>query len=174
MQVPADGESLFTISDRNEVWIMANVYAKNIRSVKKDMEAFVKTSAYPEEVFVGKINLLAQVFDEEERVVKARIEMSNPENKLLPGMYVEVFLEENASESALAIPTNALIFDDNQHFVLRYKSDCEVAPIPVSILSERQGTTFVSGNLQAGNLLINKNHLLFFTSLKEQKNKPTK
>ena len=58
-QISAEGDPLFTISDLNEVWIMANIYAGNIPYVKKDMSVEIKTVAYPDDLFSGKINSIS-------------------------------------------------------------------------------------------------------------------
>lgn len=166
MQVSTEGEALFTISDRSEVWIMANVYAGNIPHVKEHMEAKIKALAYPDELFSGKINLLAQVFDTEERVLKARIVMDNTNNKLIPGMLVDVAVEKDLGRFATAAPGNALIFDNNQHFLLIYKSDCDIEARPVHPSIQNAEHVFVEENLQVGEKIIAKNHLLIYNHLK--------
>lgn len=126
LQIAAEGEPLFTIADLSEVWIMANVYTGNVTYVKEGMNVEIKVLSYPDQVFKGKVNSLAQVFDNEANVLKARIEMDNYDNRLMPGMLVDVLVEKELGISAIAVPLNALIFDDNQSLLLIYNDKCNL------------------------------------------------
>lgn len=165
-QISADGDALFTISDLSDVWIMANVYAGNIAYIKANMSVDIQSLAYPDEVFSGKINALSQVFDTDERVLKARIVMNNANNKLMPGMLVDVLVEKVLDKSAIAVPTNALLFDNNQHFLLIYHTDCDIEMRSVNPFIQNTKLTFIDDRLQAGETVISKNHLLIYNHLK--------
>lgn len=169
MQISAEGEPLFTISDLNEVWIMANIYAGNLPYVKQDMPVEIKALPYSGEVFNGKINAISQVFDANERVVKARINMDNKDGKLLPGMLVDVKVEKDEGVLANAAPLNALIFDNNQYFLVMYKSDCDIEVRRVTPTVQNATTVFFENNIEAGEQIITKNHLLIYNHLKSRK-----
>lgn len=167
MQISAEGDPLFTISDLREVWIMANIYAGNIAYIKENMKVDIKALAFPDEVFQGKINSLSQVFDVEERVLKARIAMDNAKGKLIPGMLVDVLVEKELGTSAVAVPANALIFDNNQHFLLIYKNDCTIEVRRVHPFIQNSSQVFFENNIEAGEEVITKNHLLIYNNLRE-------
>lgn len=169
MQISAEGEPLFTISDLNEVWIMANIYAGNLPYVKRDMPVEIKALPYSGEVFNGKINAISQVFDANERVVKARINMDYKDGKLLPGMLVDVKVEKDEGVLANAAPLNALIFDNNQYFLVMYKSDCDIEVRRVTPTVQNATTVFFENNIEAGEEIITKNHLLIYNHLKSRK-----
>lgn len=165
-QISAEGDPLFTISDLSEVWIMANVYAGNVAYVKEKMNVNIKALSYPDEIFNGKIDALSQVFDADQRVLKARIVMDNNKNKLMPGMLVDVLVEKVLGTSAIAVPANALIFDNNQHFLLIYKDDCNIEIRPVVPFVQNTDQVFFESNLESGENVISKNHLLIYNHLK--------
>src|SRR5690606_37234718 len=52
--VTNEGEPLFSISDLNNVWAMANIYSTDIAHISKGMEVEIKTLSYPDEIFKGK------------------------------------------------------------------------------------------------------------------------
>ena len=116
--ISPESEPVFFIADLSVVWIIVNVYASELRFVREGMAVEIRSLSYPDEVFYGKINSLSQVFDPEEKVLKARIVMNNSDLKLKPEMSVMVTLKDESHLSALAIPSDALIFDDNQYFVV--------------------------------------------------------
>lgn len=169
MQVSAESDPLFTISDLSEVWIMANIYAGNIPYVKKGMHVEITGVAYPDDLFSGEINSISQVFDSNERVLKARIVMDNADGKLMPGMLVDVKVEKEEGILANAAPINALIFDDNQHFLVLYKSDCDIEVRKVTPNVQNNTHVFFENNIEEGEQVIVKNHLLIYNHLKALK-----
>ncbi|MDR6922825.1 cobalt-zinc-cadmium efflux system membrane fusion protein [Chryseobacterium sp. 2987] len=175
MPVTAGGDPLFTISNLDKVWVMANVYATNMRNVYVDQPVVVRTLAYPDESFSGKINTISQVFNENERVLKAKIIMDNNGMKLRPGMSADIVLPiHSQNKSALAIPVKALIFDNNQSYVVVYKKDCELEIRPVTEVASNSQYIYVEGNLKPGETIIASNGLLIYESLKNQLNKAGK
>src|SRR5690606_16546184 len=84
--ITSEGEPLFSISDLNNVWAMANIYSTDIAHIKQGMAVELKTLSYPNEIFYGKIDVISQVLDENSKVLKARIELQNQDLKLKPGM----------------------------------------------------------------------------------------
>ncbi len=169
MQISAEGDPLFTIADIKEVWIVANIYAGNVPYVKKEMKVDIKASAYPDEVFSGKINTISQIFDAEERVLKARIVMDNFDGHLMPGMLVDVIVEKQDDRLANSVPIKALIFDDNQHFLLVYNSECDIEARKVTPLVQNEKHVFFENNIEEGEKIITKNHLLIYNHLKALK-----
>jgi cobalt-zinc-cadmium efflux system membrane fusion protein len=77
MPFSPDGNLLFTVADLSNVWVIANIYAGNLQLVKEGMPVEITALAYPNEVFAGKIDAISQIFDPEEKVLKARIVRTN-------------------------------------------------------------------------------------------------
>lgn len=169
-QISAEGESLFTISDLSEVWVLVNIYATNVKNIETGMEVDIKTLSYPDELFKGKITAISQVLDAEARVVKARVVLQNADLKLKPGMIVDVMALKELKTEALSIPTSAMVFDNNQNYVVVYKSNCEIEIRQVEILTKSNGITFISGGLTENEKIISKNHLLIYEQIKNFQN----
>lgn len=164
--IAAGGESLFTISDLNDVWIMVNIYASNVRNITADMEVDIKTLSYPGEIFKGKITNISQVLDDQAKVLKARVVLPNTDFKLKPGMLVDVSALKTSEVSALSISTEALVFDNNKNFVVVYKDDCNLEIRNIKISSKGNGNTFVVEGLDENERIVSKNHLLIYEQLK--------
>lgn len=175
MPVTAGGEQLFKISNLDKVWVMANVYATNMRHVYVNQPVVVKTLAYPDESFSGQINSISQVFNENERVLKAKIIMDNNNMRLRPGMSADIVLPVNAqNRSALAVPEKALIFDNNQSYVIVYKKDCALEVRAVTQVASNSQHIYLEGDLKHGETVIASNGLLIYENLKNQSNNSTK
>ncbi|GAB3178420.1 efflux RND transporter periplasmic adaptor subunit [Telluribacter humicola] len=169
MQIAAEGEPLFTISDLNQVWVTANVYASDLEFVKANMPVSLQTTAYPGEVFNGTIKALSQVFDANEKVLKARIVMNNQTLKLKPGMFIDVIVKKQTNAQALLAPQKALIFSNNRNYLVVYGSDCQLEAREVEILTRDHQDIFISGGIQSGEKIIAQNHLLIFEELQNAK-----
>jgi len=169
MQVVAESESLFTISELRKVWVTVNVYAGNVTQIKEGMDVEIKTISYPDEIFYGKISAMSQIFDVEEKVIKARIVMDNSDYRLKPGMLVDVKAINEKGISAPVIPVEALIFDNNQNFVLVYHDDCNVEIRNITLLTKSGNSIFISDGLEVNERIITLNHLIVYEKLKSLK-----
>ena len=173
--ISPESEPVFAIADLTTVWVTANVYASDLRFVHEGMAVEITTLSYPDEIFYGKINSLSQVFDPEEKVLKARITMPNSDLKLKPEMSVMVTLKDESQVRALAIPSDALIFDDNQYFVVvcrdamhRVSASENFEIKNVTLLGHHIKTTYIASGLTEGDKVVIENQLLIYSGLKEE------
>ncbi|MCD7977479.1 MAG: efflux RND transporter periplasmic adaptor subunit [Tannerellaceae bacterium] len=164
--VSAEGEPAFTVADLSSVWIIANVYASNLSFVREGMEAVITTLSYPGEQFPGKISALSQVFDPEDKALKARIVLANPELKLKPEMSVVIKLKEVYGEQKVAVPSDGLIFDNNTYYVVVEEGNGQFTMREVFPVGHSNNMTFVTGSLEVGDKVVAKNQLLIYSELK--------
>ena len=165
-QITAESDPLFVVADISRVWVIANVYAGDLAFVKQGMIVEIRTMAYPDEAFYGKIDVMSQVFDPEEHVLKARIVMPNADLRLKPEMAVDLTLREKSETQMAVVPTAALIFDNNRHFVVKQTDDSFVIS-EVTLQSQTNGTSYIASGLEAGDKVVVKDNLLMYSKLKE-------
>jgi len=166
---PDDEDAVFTIADLSTVWVTVNVHASNLLFVRRGMAVEITTFAYPGKVFHGKINTMSHVFDPEERVLNARIRMDNSDLLLKPGMFVLVTLKDESSQRFIAVPSDALIFDDNQYFVVVEETRGNFAIRNVVLQGQNNNTTYILSGLSEGENVVITNQLLIYVHLKELK-----
>jgi RND family efflux transporter MFP subunit len=99
-----EGESLYTVADLSTVWMQARIFEDDIAGIRTGVAAEVTTTAYPNEVFAGRITFVAYTVDPATRTVAARVEIANPEYKLKPGMYASVAIRLPVGEVTLMAP----------------------------------------------------------------------
>jgi cobalt-zinc-cadmium efflux system membrane fusion protein len=162
-QINGNDSNLFTISDLSDVWVTTNVYAVDLPFVQKGMGAVIKSKAYPGETFDGIISEISQVFDPQERVLKARIRMPNKDLKLKPGLTIEALVRKNLSETAIAIPLGALIFHNDENYILIQKEDKTLEPRKVTIDVQDNDRVFFKKGIEPGEKIVVKNQLLLFS-----------
>jgi len=166
--ISPEGDEVFTIADLNTVWVTANVYASNLLFVREEMEVEMTTFSYPDKVFHGKINALSQVFDPEERVLKARIIMNNKNLELKPEMSMLVKLKDKTSQKLTAIPSDALIFDHNRYFAVVEETSGNFVIREVVLQGHSNKISYISSGLVEGENVVVSNQLLIYSQLKEE------
>lgn len=110
------GEELFDFADLSTVWVLADVYERDLARVRPGMKAEVSTTFYPGS-FYGTITSIYNVVDEKTRTVKARIELNNSSRRLKPEMYCTVKIQTQFGKETIKIPSTALMGDTEKHFV---------------------------------------------------------
>lgn len=166
--VTAESDPIFTIADLSKVWVIGNVYANNLKFVKEGMPVHVSILSHGNELFDGKINQLSQVFDSEEKVLKARIEMDNKDLKFKPEMSATIYLDEEMPIEMLSVPSNALVFDMNKYYlVVNNNGTFESKEVVPS--GHYNDETYISSGINEGDEIVVENQLLIHSGLKNDK-----
>ena len=160
--VSSDYGPLFVVADLSEVWVIANVYASNLKFVKEGMDVKITTLSYPDEIFAGKINTLSQVFDTEEKVLKARIRMQNDNLQLKPEMSVVIRLIDVRYEKTITIPSDALIFDNSEYYVVVAETTDKFSVKKVDVSGLHNQNAYIRSGLAAGESVVIKHQLLIY------------
>ncbi len=101
-------DRLFTVSNLSKVWVIANVYEKDFAVMQTGRSARVTTSAWPEREWSGRISYIDPRIDEATRTARARIEVSNRDQQLRLGMFVDVEIRSGGSTERLVVPRAAI------------------------------------------------------------------
>lgn len=110
------GTELFELADLSTLWILADIYEKNLLRIRTGMNALIEVSAYPDS-FQGAITTIYGVVDEKTRTVKARIEVQNRDRRLKPEMFCTVHIQTELGKETIKIPASALLGETEKHFV---------------------------------------------------------
>lgn len=165
-QISDDSGVLFTISEVDHVWVMANVYATNINEIRTGMKVQISSVSYPDLSFEGTISLIPKVLDEETKVMKARIILDNANGLLKPGMLVDIMAQKQLDKTEVALSTKDVVFSNDEYFVLVYQSDCDVEIRKVEILASNDETLYIKNGVKENEQIISGNQLLVFEQLK--------
>ena len=149
----------FMISDTSSVWVLVNVYQKDLPYVRVGDTVAIQTDAYPQ-VFHGKISYVAASLDANTRTLQARIETSNPGEKLKKDMYVTATVNAGKIANAIALPDAAVLRDsENQPFVYATTSANQFGRRSVTVGDSVNGQTQITGGLKAGDQVIGNGSL---------------
>ena len=114
---PADGTPLMTVANLEEVWVIGDLFERDLRLVARGQRATVTTDAYPAQRFEGRVNYISEAIDPASRSAKVRISVPNPGGRLKPEMYAAVTLAVASEQRALEVPADAVFMENGHSFV---------------------------------------------------------
>jgi cobalt-zinc-cadmium efflux system membrane fusion protein len=149
----------FMISDISTVWVLVNVYQKDLPYVRVGDRVTIQTDAYAD-AFNGRISYVAASLDPNTRTLQARIETSNPGDKLKKDMYVVATVNAGTIPGAIALPDAAVLRDsENQPFVYATTSSNQFGRRSVTLGESLNGETEITSGLKAGDQVIGNGSL---------------
>jgi membrane fusion protein, copper/silver efflux system len=155
---PAD--RLYEIADLSHVWILAEVYEKDLGSVRVGLPARVTLATQPGGEWRGSVSFVSPTVKPDTRTVEARIDVDNVGGVLRPDMFVDVALE-GASSAALTVPESAVIPTGERTLVFVDKGDGHYEPREVALGARVPGGYEVRRGLTAGDrVVVSANFLL--------------
>lgn len=99
---------LFTIVDMSNVWVVANVFERDLGRIKLRMPATITTQAYADMALTGTISYLSPQVQPETRTAEIRIEVPNRNGQLRFGMFVDVDVDTGSTDAGILIPRSAV------------------------------------------------------------------
>jgi len=149
----------FMISDVSTVWVLVNIYQKDLPYVRIGDQATIQTDTYPE-AFHGRIAYVAASLDPSTRTLQARIETKNPGEKLKKDMYVVATVNAGTIPNAIALPDASVLRDsENQPFVYAAASPNQFGRRSVTLGESLNGQTEVTSGLKAGDQVVGNGSL---------------
>lgn len=153
-QVDPDME-LFTVSDLSQVWIEADFYENEARSIRVGQEAIVSLPYDPTLTLTAKVSYVYATLAAESRTLKVRFDAANPKGALKPGMYVNVALQLDMGETVI-VPDSAVMHTGERQVVFVEKEPGQFEPRPVTVGSRFEGRLQVMSGLSAGERVATK------------------
>ena len=154
--IQADKEVL-RIADLSSVWVMGQVYEKDLGKVVVGSGASITSDAYPGRVFRGRVSYVDPTLDPATRTAQARIELANPGQVLKIGMFVNVaFAALGGAESTTpVVPKSAVQNVNNQQVVfVESRTPNTYAMRPVKLGPEVNGQYPVLEGLTVGERIV--------------------
>jgi membrane fusion protein, heavy metal efflux system len=111
---------LFVVADLSTLWVLVDIYEKDMPKLKAGAVVSVSVSAFPQKVFRGKISYIGDVVDARTRTVKARVTIDNSGGFLKPGMFATVSIDTEkgaAMDTVIAVPEEAVLIDGVDRYV---------------------------------------------------------
>jgi len=156
-EVVEANKELMRVTDLSSVWVITQVYEKDLGRIRVGSGASVTSDAYPEQVFRGHITYIDPNINQETRTAQARIELDNPGQKLKIGMYVNAALASlgGAENTMPVVPAAAVQNLGNQQVVFLATDNPNVFTMrPVRLATETNGFYPVIEGLNVGDKFV--------------------
>ncbi|KAA2242407.1 efflux RND transporter periplasmic adaptor subunit [Chitinophaga agrisoli] len=168
MEIRTDNsQNIFTVSELNDIWVLANVFETDIARVKEGYEADIVTISYPDTVYHGRVDKIYNFLDPVTKTMQIRIKLDNKDMHLKPEMFATVTLHYEEGNQMIAVPESALIFDRSKNYVLVFKDKYNIQVREVEPYKTAAGMAYLSKGLNPGEKVISRNQLLIYNALND-------
>lgn len=104
-----EGDVLFEIADLSTVWVQADIFESDIPLIRNGQTVRITAPTLAGGSLRGTVNFLQPAVDPQTRTMTARIQVSNSQMRLRPGMFVQVSLETPIGTDVVAVPRSAVL-----------------------------------------------------------------
>jgi RND family efflux transporter MFP subunit len=125
--------------DLSNVWVVADVYERDLQRVREGTRATVTTTAYPDQPLEGRVSFIDPQLNTATRTARIRVEVANPRGDLRLGMFTDVAIASPGTASILSVTRDAIQSVGDRQFVY--------------VASTRDSTTFVEREVHVGRTL---------------------
>lgn len=148
------GDAIYRIADLSVVWVEGEVFERDLASVRLGQVVSAQFEALPGENRAGRITYIYPTLDPETRTVRVRVEMTNRDQRLKPGMYATLTMSVNGGSSALTVPRGAVLSTGERNLVFVRRADGKLEPRLVTIGSTGDARIEVLAGLAAGETVV--------------------
>lgn len=99
---------LFTIANITTVWVLADVYEKDLDRIRRDTDVAVQVETFPGRTFAGRLTYISDLIDPQTRTAKVRCVVANPDGSLKLDMFARVTIPTIDTKQAIMIPVAAV------------------------------------------------------------------
>lgn len=113
------GGPLYRIADLTRLWVQLDAYESDLPRLAVGQAVALEVEAFPGRAFEGRVSFVDPVLDPRRRTARVRVEVSNSELELRPGMFVEAVVRggNEAESPPLSIPATAALFTGRRSIV---------------------------------------------------------
>lgn len=147
-QYVSEGASIIRLENLNELWIEADVYPAEARTIKIGTPLTVSIDGFPELRQTVKVDFIAPQIDASTQVLKIRAAVQS-EEKLQPGMQVTASLPTSEVTRAVALPLDAVIREEQGAHVWIKTRKNTFAPAMVTTSEEDASKIIITSGLES-------------------------
>lgn len=110
-QYLSPGDSIVTLQSLDPIYVDFSLPQQALSKLEVGQDVVATIDTYPGLTFKGKITTINPIVDTNTRNVQVRSTFENSDNKILPGMFANVAVMTNNTESLLTLPQTAVSFN---------------------------------------------------------------
>jgi Cu(I)/Ag(I) efflux system membrane fusion protein len=154
------GAAIAKIDGLGSVWIEAAIPEVQAGRTRTGRRVQVRLSAFPGEMFSGRVISLLPEANMDTRTVRVRIELPNAGGRLRPGMFAQVRLESGDQTPVLSVASEAIIRTGARSVVIAAAENGRFIPTEVRTGSDAAGRTVILEGLTEGQKVVSSGQFL--------------
>ncbi len=154
------GDELYRLADVTNVWVIADVPEQDVGRVAIGNPVSISVRAYPGETFLGKVAFVLPELKKETRTAQVRIELPNPNHRLLLSMYADVDIDTGSTAAVMAVPESAIIDSGNRQVAILEVGEGRYKPQTVKLGRRGGGHVEVLEGLTVGDKIVTRANFL--------------
>ena len=154
------GTELLSVVNLSTVFLEAQVFEKDLGTVRESRRASYTAAGIPGEVYrigeggEGRLVTIGQTVNPESRTVPVIFEVPNPLNRLRDGMFVEITIDTTGGNTVLSVPKAAVITEQGRTYVFIFDGGERFEKRAVVLGSEGQDFYEVKSGLKVGERIV--------------------
>ena len=122
-----------TFVDMKDVYIEFGIIEKDIAKIKEGQHVEVTLDSYPDQIFKGQVDSISPIIEGRSRTAKVRSKISNPDERVKPGMFGRVNVLVYEKDDTLVIPSSSFKKKEDKYFVyLVHPNETQAASEPAA------------------------------------------
>jgi RND family efflux transporter MFP subunit len=98
---------LFQIADLSHVWVIGNVFEKDVEQIKAGQDVNISLESLPNQNFTGTVSMVGAMLDPQTRTLPIRVDVPNTGILLKPNLFARMEIL-TGQHTILAIPKSAI------------------------------------------------------------------
>ncbi|AQS51276.1 hypothetical protein PAEH1_06425 [Paenalcaligenes hominis] len=138
------GTEIVALASIAELQVDFRVPEQYLSQIQVGTPIHLRLDAQPDTQFLGQVNAISPMIDEQGRAVVLRAHVPNPELKMRPGQFARLTIDL-AEEEVLMVPETALSPSGQAQYVYRLHGDDAVERVEVVVGTRKDGWVQVQG-----------------------------
>ncbi|MFN8006819.1 MAG: efflux RND transporter periplasmic adaptor subunit [Terriglobia bacterium] len=160
---------LFIITDIDTVWVLADVYEKDLSYIREGGAVQIEVATYPGRVFTGTIMYVSDLIDSTSRSAKVRCVVENRKHELKLDMFATIRVPTSSTRRVVAIPPSSIQNIDGNTTAFVQVSESEFVPREVKLGTQQQGWVEVLSGLKPGEKVVAEGSFYLKSSLQRER-----
>lgn len=163
---------LFVVTNPRTLWVWLDVTERDLALLKTGDRLAIRSAAWPDRTFEGRLELVGDALDPATRTVRARGAVDNAAGLLKAEMYVTVEVSGKSPQPATVVPARAILTDGAGRVCFVEAGAARFRKTKVTVGPERDGKVPILSGLPEGARVVTDGSLLLsslFSSAGEKK-----
>jgi membrane fusion protein (multidrug efflux system) len=160
------GEAITQLAEIDRLRVRFQAPERTLSRLIHGARVEVRTTAYPDLVLTGQIDVIEPVLESESRSARIVSFVANQGGLLRPGMSADVTVVLGERLDVLTVPSESIFFEGQQAFVFVVNADSTVQRTPVGLGTRLDDVVEIVDGLHLGDDVIRAGHQKLFPGAK--------